>query len=294
CSQPLIILGKNGTLGKAFAKLCELRGIYYELLDRNDLQLGMPDQIESVIAQKRPWAIVNAAGYVRVDDAETDRTTCFTANTHGPVNLANLASKYNFKLLTFSSDLVFDGTQNLPYTERSSVSPLNIYGRSKTLAEKYVLERDSSALIIRTSAFFGPWDNYNFVTHVLSSLKNQQFVKAANDVVISPTYVPDLVHTSLDLLLDGEYGIWNLANKGEVTWAELALKIAKCAGLDPNLITPVPLEDFNYPAKRPLYSVLGTVKGNSMPDLKNALDQYFVEHKSYNKLVDIVIKTKAG
>ncbi|MBC7914679.1 MAG: sugar nucleotide-binding protein, partial [Pyrinomonadaceae bacterium] len=195
CSQPLIILGKNGTLGKAFAKICELRGIYYELLDRNDLQLGIPDQIESVIAQKRPWAIVNAAGYVRVDDAETDRTTCFTANTQGPANLANLALKYNFKLLTFSSDLVFDGTQNLPYTEKSSISPLNIYGRSKALAEKYVLERDRSALIIRTSAFFGPWDNYNFVTHVLSSLKNQQFVKAANDVVISPTYVPDLVHT---------------------------------------------------------------------------------------------------
>lgn len=294
CSQPLLILGKTGTLGKAFARLCEVRGIHYELLDRNDLDLSDSERIEQVIAQKRPWAIVNAAGYVRVDDAENDFRNCITANANGPANLANFSSKYNFKLLTFSSDLVFDGLKNQPYLESDRVSPLNVYGKSKALAEKYVLERDPSALIIRTSAFFGPWDNYNFVTNVVSALKNQQFFKAANDVVISPTYVPDLIHTSLDLLLDDEYGIWHLANEGNTTWYDLAVNVAGKANLEPNLITPLTLNMFNYPAKRPFYSVLETERGKLMPTLDDAISRYLIEQELHISSIETVIKTKAG
>jgi len=257
-SQSLLILGKTGTLGSAFARLCELRGINYQLLDRKELDLSDPKQIESVINKKRPWAIVNAAGYVRVDAAEAECNSCYIANTHGPANLAGLSSKYNFKLLTFSSDLVFDGLKRKAYLESDHVAPLNIYGKSKALAEEYVLEKDPSALIIRTSAFFGPWDNYNFITNVLSSLKNQQYIKAESDVYISPTYVPDLVNTSLDLLLDDECGIWHLANQSEITWASFAMQVAKRAGFNTNLITKIPLSKLKYPAKRPSYSVLSS------------------------------------
>ncbi|MGV3508847.1 MAG: family 1 glycosylhydrolase [Sphingobacteriaceae bacterium] len=293
-SQPLLILGRTGTLGQAFAKICELRGIHYKLLDRNALNLADPQSIETVIANERPWAIVNAAGYVRVDDAEIECNNCYIANTQGPANLANLSAKYNFKLLTFSSDLVFDGSKGKAYMESDRVDPLNIYGKSKARAEAYVRERDPSALIIRTSAFFGPWDNYNFVTNVLSSLKNQQFVKAASDVLISPTYVPDLVNTSLDLMLDDEYGIWHLANNGELSWSALATQIAKHSGFDTGLITPLPLAEFNYAAKRPIYSVLGSEKSRLMPDLKDAIERYFIEQKQHSNLGDMVIKTKAG
>lgn len=291
-SQPLLILGKTGTLGNAFAKLCELRGISYQLLDRKELDLSDPAQMESVIDKKRPWAIVNAAGYVRVDDAEVECNSCYIANTHGPANLAGLSSKYNFKLLTFSSDLVFDGLKGKVYLESDPVSPLNIYGKSKALAEEYILEKDPSALIIRTSAFFGPWDNYNFITNVLSALKNQQYIKAESDVYISPTYVPDLVNTSLDLLLDDEYGIWHLANQSEITWASLAIQVAKRAGLNANLITKIPLSKLKYPAKRPSYSVLGSEKSLLMPDLQDALDRYFIEQNIHSDLVDLII-TKA-
>lgn len=293
-SQPLLILGKTGTLGNAFARVCELRGIHYQLLDRKDFNLVDLAQMESVIKEKRPWAIVNAAGYVRVDDAETECSNCYTANTHGPANLAILSSRYHFKLLTFSSDLVFDGSKNQSYLESDPVAPLNIYGISKARAEQFVLERDPSALIIRTSAFFGPWDKYNFVTNVLSSLKNQQFVKAASDVLISPTYVPDLVNTSLDLLLDDESGIWHLANRGETTWASLATQVAKLGGFDSNLVTQMPLADFNYPAKRPRYSVLSSERALLMPDLSDSLARYFYERKVNSSADDLVISTKAG
>ncbi|WP_207421743.1 family 1 glycosylhydrolase [Desertivirga brevis] len=278
-SQPLLILGKTGTLGNAFARLCRLRGLHFELLGRDEINLADKEQIEKVIAEKRPWAIVNAAGYVKVDDAETCSNDCYLANTEGPGNIALLAKKYNFKFLTFSSDLVFDGSKNSSYIESDKVAPLNIYGRSKALAEKLVVERDPNALIIRTSAFFGPWDQYNFIFNVLTSLKDKSSFTAISDNYISPTYVPDLVHTSLDLMLDDERGIWHLANQGEITWAELASQVARQSGNDPSLIVPVAIQSLNLAALRPAYSVLNSERALLLPTLDDALSRYFKEQE---------------
>ncbi len=278
-SQPLLIVGKNGTLGKAFARLCQLRGINYKLLSREEMDITDALKTEKVIREKRPWAVINAAGFVRVDDAETNSCDCYLANTLGPANLALLAGKYKFKLLTFSSDLVFDGLKGCSYTENDAVSPLNIYGKSKALAEQIVSERNPSALIVRTSAFFGPWDNYNFVTNVLRSLSQQNSFSAASDLYISPTYVPDLVHASLDLMVDDECGIWHLANEGETTWASLAQDVAKRVGYDTNLIIPVTADKLAYKAPRPTNSVLHSEKGLLLPSLENAINRYFLEQE---------------
>lgn len=118
------------------------------------------------------------------------------------------------KLLSFSSDLVFDGKKKSPYIESDPAQPLNIYGRSKAEKEKLVLLADPSALVIRTSAFFGPWDNYNFVSHVLNTIQNNNHFTAVEDVMISPTYIPDLAQAALDLLIDDERDVWHLSNQG--------------------------------------------------------------------------------
>lgn len=278
-SQPILIIGKTGTLGKAFARLCEIRGLPHKLVSRQELDITKPALIEQMIVHNRPWAIVNAAGFVKVDEAEADIQNCFLANTAGPANLAVLCKKYNIKLLTFSSDLVFDGKKSRSYTESDAVSPLNIYGKSKAEAEKLVLQADSSALIIRTSAFFGPWDRYNFVHDVLASVKKNTPFAAANDVYISPTYVPDLVNSSLDLLIDNESGVWHLANSGEITWAKLAAEVAQRGGFINDLIHSVPSSSFMYKAKRPAYSVLNSERAVLLPDLGHALDRYFKEQE---------------
>ena len=278
-SRPILILGKTGTLGTAFGKLCQLRGLEYELLGRESFNLSNTRQLEELISKKRPWAIVNAAGYVRVDEAELASNDCYIANAYGPAGLGILARKHDFKLLTFSSDLVFDGVKNAAYTEKDPVSPLNVYGRSKALAEKLLSEIDTSALIIRTSAFFGPWDNYNFVTNALSALQDKSPFPAAKDLFISPTYVPDLVNASLDLLLDDECGIWHLANSGETTWARLAVQVAKQANCDPELVIPVPAETLGFKAPRPTYSVLTSEKGLLLPSLHDALSRYIKEQE---------------
>ncbi len=278
--RPILITGATGTLGKAFARLCELRELEYVLLTRQQMDIGEVASVQRALEEYKPWAVVNTAGYVRVDDAEREADACFRENTQGPVNLATVCAANHIKLLSYSSDLVFDGTKAAPYVESDAVNPLNVYGQSKAAAETQVLQAYPGALMVRTSAFFGPWDQYNFVTIVLRVLREEGHFVAMDNAIISPTYVPDLVHTSLDLLIDGECGIWHLANEGSMTWADLARRVAQMAGLDASAVEGRPTASFNLPAPRPLYSVLGSTHGAVMRTLDAALEAYFEESEA--------------
>ena len=274
-AEPILVIGKNGTLGKAFGRLCEDRGLCYRLLGRQDLNICDADELEKAINFYKPWAIVNAAGYVRVDDAESEIEKCFDDNTRGPELLAISCKRHGIKFMTFSSDLVFDGSKQSAYVESDEPKPLNVYGKSKAEAEAKVIAACDTALVIRTSAFFGPWDQYNFVNHVVNSLLLSQYFPVMKDVHISPTYVPDLVHTSLDLLIDDEKGIWHIANNGEITWADMAYEIARIGGYNKDLLKPRSFRRMDLKAPRPMYSVLKSEKGIILPTLENALSRYF-------------------
>ncbi len=275
--KPILIVGKRGTLGIAFSKICDQRTINYKLLGRDEMDISKKDEIESKINDIKPWAIINAAGYVRVDDAETEIEKCFKENTKGAENLANVCNKHGIKLMTFSSDLVFNGQKNTPYVESDKVSPLNIYGKSKAFAERIVSNTNNNALIIRTSSFFGPWDKYNFAQNVLYTLSKKHTFICAENVLVSPTYVPDLVQSSLDLLVDDEKGIWHLTNQGEISWMDFAIEIAQHAGLNKEHINGRPLHEMQWKAQRPQYSVLHSEKGIFMPALEDALNRFTCE-----------------
>jgi dTDP-4-dehydrorhamnose reductase len=278
-SRPLLIIGKTGTLGKAFAKMCEMRALSYRLLSRQDVDITDEKQVEKVIDLYKPWAVVNAAGFVRVDEAEAEQNVCYVANVTGPENLAKVCAKHGIPMMTFSSDLVFDGQKNNPYIESDAVFPLNVYGSSKARSETAVLQQFPDALVVRTSAFFGPWDQYNFASHVISALSQDQPFTATSDVMISPTYVPDLVNNSLDLLIDREKHIWHISNTGQTSWYELAREVASRARLNKKLIQPRTLKTMAYPAPRPQYSVLKSEKGLELPVLDNAIDRFFFDRK---------------
>ncbi len=278
-ARPLIINGATGTLGRAFARLCDLRGISYRLLTRAEMDIADAHSVESALAEFEPWAVVNTAGYVRVDDAEREAEKCMRENAEGAATLAEACARHGAALLTFSSDLVFDGAKGSPYVESDAVSPLNVYGRSKALAEQRVSELLPSALVVRTSAFFGPWDEYNFITLALAALAEGREFVAADDLIISPTYVPDLVNASLDLLIDGEGGLWHLANKGALSWAELARLAARHARFDENLIEARPAAALKFVAPRPPYGVLASERGQLLPPLEDALERYLKERE---------------
>jgi dTDP-4-dehydrorhamnose reductase len=284
-SSPVLIIGKNGTLGRAFARICEDRCLNYRLLSRKDCDISQASDIEHAIQHFKPWAIINTAGFVRVDDAQTDEEACMRDNAHGPHQLALACAKAGIQLLSFSTDLVFDGKKNQPYVENDPVQPLNVYGKSKAHAEHLVLSSMPSALVIRTSAFFGPWDEYNFIQHTRKALSRYERQTTANDIMVSPTYVPHLVHAALDLLIDKEAGIWHLANQGSKSWSDLAFMVAERYELDHRLIQSVSSDQIQFPAPRPKYSVLGSSRGHLLPSLESALEEFFHHEKKENRKV---------
>jgi dTDP-4-dehydrorhamnose reductase len=241
------------------------------------MDIADPYSVDTALALHGAWAIVNAAGYVRVDEAERDAERCLRENTEGAAMLAEVCRARDISLVTFSSDLVFPGDKLEPYRESDPVAPLNAYGRSKAEAERRVLRLNPDSLVVRTSAFFGPWDEYNFVTQALRTISVRKPFAAAEDVVVSPTYLPDLVDACLDLLIDGEHGIWHLANPGAVTWADFGRRAADLAGLDPDLIQGKPMESFGLAAPRPRYSALTSERAWLLPPLEHALLRYMRE-----------------
>jgi dTDP-4-dehydrorhamnose reductase len=276
---PILISGATGTLGQAFARACAQRNIACRLLDRGSMDIADPVSVSAAIQQFKPWAIINASGYVRIDAAESDADRCLRENATASAVLAAQCASAGIRLVTFSSDQVFDGTARRPYVESDPASPVNVYGHSKALAERDVLALCPQAMVVRTSAFFGPWDQHNYVVHALSALSHGKAFEAADDVRISPTYVPDLVRVCLDLLIDGEAGIWHLANVGNVTWAELAERAATRMGIATASLRRTTGAARGEVAARPSYSVLSSERALLMPTLDDALARFANEQQ---------------
>ena len=284
--RPILIAGASGTLGSAFARLCHARGLAHRALTRHELDVTDRGAVERAVRRSGAWAVVNAAGYVRVDDAEHDAASCHRLNAVAAESVARACEAAGIPCVAFSSDLVFDGGKNAPYVESDRVAPLGVYGRSKADCEARVRAVHPGALVVRTAAFFGPWDEWNFLTRTLASLTLGVPVDAADDLVVSPTYVPDLVHATLDLLIDGERGVWHLANTGEISWAELARVAARGADLDETLVRGRPHAELGFAARRPRAAALASERGCVMPSLEASLGAYLHERPWLRMLRD--------
>lgn len=283
-ASPVLITGGNGTLGLAFSKVCQTRGIPYRLLSRSDMDITDTEKIEAIISDLKPWAIINAAGYSKIDKAENEELKCYRENSEGPAILAAICHSKDIKFMSFSSDQVFNGRHNKPYLEDHLLSPLGIYGMSKKRAEEKVLSNNPKALMVRTSAFFSPWDDHNFASQVMLALKSKKNFYAVNDQFFSPTYLPDLVDICLDLLIDGEYGVWNITNPCEINWADFAKRIAKIACFETASVVPLPSKKMNYIAKRPFYSVLGSKRGVLLSSLDEGLEKFIEQRKMIDEV----------
>jgi dTDP-4-dehydrorhamnose reductase len=260
-------------LGQALARACEHRGLPFVLTDRRELSLDDVDAIDMALHRFDPWAVVNAAGFTGVDAAEQAPHACLNANAQSVERLAEACDARGVRLVGFSSDLVFDGAARRPYVETDTPNPKNVYGQSKALAEQ-TMAACADALIIRAGAVFSPDDQVNFAHQVVQALSRRQVFAAAGDLTISLSYVYDLVEHTLNLLIDGERGIWHLANGGETTWAGFARSLAVALHLDERRVQSVPAAAFGWAAERPAYSALGSTRGALMPTLDSAIAHY--------------------
>jgi dTDP-4-dehydrorhamnose reductase len=267
--RKLLVTGATGTLGRAFAERCEHRGLPFCLSGRDELDVTDPRSIAEAIARHEPWAVINAAGFVRPADAEHDSEACFAANSLGAEQLARACAERGLPLVAFSSDLVFDGRPGALRVESDAPFAASVYGRSKAEAEQRLREAWERALIVRTSAFFGPWDQANFAWRVLAALRRGEPVRASRSGLVSPTYVPDLCTAVLDLLIDGETGIWHLANQYALSWHDFAARIAAGAGYDPAMVLPIGEPAANSP--------LASERGMLLPPLDQAIERFLDE-----------------
>jgi dTDP-4-dehydrorhamnose reductase len=275
--RPVVITGATSTAGNAYARLCAERGIPYRLLNRQELDITDATAVARVLDTLQPWALINAAGATCVNRAEKEPEAFTRMSLTGSVLLAKACAKRSIALINFSTDWVFDGRKNIPYLESDPVTATTAYGRSKAEAEKAVLRAYPQALVIRAGALFGPWDNFNPLTHALTQLQAGNPVVVPDSRVHSPTYLPDLVHTSLDLLVDGENGIWHLANPGAFTWVGLVKAAAELLGLSTSLIKAAEPEPSRWHAGMKRNMVLESERGSLLPALEDGLARYCQE-----------------
>lgn len=278
--RPLLIAGENGSLGKAFARVCRSRGIVYHLSGRNEMDIASEESVASLLEKLQPWAVINAAGYSRIDEAEKSAFTCFRENTIGPGILAEACRVNGIKFVTFSTDQVFSGSKKRPYKEDDSTNPLNLYGLSKKLAEENIIRINSRSLIIRSSSFFNPWNPKDRLAAILNSglLSDKQYY-LPDDIIFSPSYIPYLVNIVLDLMLDDESGIYHLSSQEEISYSDFARKALNYAGLDDRIVTPVSSWRLKMGAVRAPYSVLHSSSGIMLPLLDTSLNYYLDEYR---------------
>ncbi|MFO1148410.1 MAG: sugar nucleotide-binding protein [Alsobacter sp.] len=221
--RPLAIVG-DGRLGRAVAEACDLRGLSFVLLGRAALDPADAGQVQSRLAALRPWAVVNCCGFPAAGNAEAEPDRCVRDNVVSARALAASAASVGAAYAVLSSDRVFDGAAGAVYREGDRTSPLCLFGRTKESSEMGVLTAHPSALVVRTGPLFGA-GRPGLLADALARAADAAGVARWRDLVVTPTYIPDLVDTMLDLLIDQADGLWHLAHDGEIDAAELARRL---------------------------------------------------------------------
>lgn len=275
-SAPLLIAGVTGSLGQALVQAAKQRGLHVVTTSRDDMSLQDLASIKEALQHHRPWAVINATGWVKVDEAEDAIQSCLSINTDGALALAMCCDDLGLPNVHFSSDLVFDGQTKVPYRESAQTGPLNVYGESKALADAMLLQM-ATPLVVRTAAFFSPFDPHNFAHNLFSALRNGDTFLASSAHQVSPTYVPHLANIVLDLTIDRAHGLWHITNGTTLSWFEFAHELSAAGGLNSRRIGSASPEELGWVAARPAQSGLQSIHGQMVPSLGHAFDD-FVRH----------------
>lgn len=243
------------------------------LWDQEQIDISQKEEVVKKVGELKPEIVINAAAYTAVDDAESNKDLACQVNGYAVGFLAAVCKEINALLIHFSTDYVFDGENHLGYKEDHPYKPLNMYGKSKALGEKFILDIEPRFYLIRTSWLFGKHGK-NFVETMLRLANEEKDLKVVNDQFGSPTYAKDLAEKVKELVGSQKpSGIYHLTNSGSCNWYDFALKIFELADLKPN-VKPVKSEEFPTLAKRPTYSMLVNTKLSPMRKWEEALKDY--------------------
>ncbi|GJQ03962.1 NAD(P)-dependent oxidoreductase [Capnocytophaga canimorsus] len=268
----ILVTGANGQLGSEIQNI-QGKTKNYLFTDASDLDITDRQAISDFVKKNNIQIVVNCAGYTNVDKAEDDIQTANLINNIAVGYLAEVCKENNASLIHISTDYVFGGTKNTPYSEADPTEPLGIYGRTKLEGEKAIQNADIDYLIIRTSWLYSLSFGHNFVKTIqrLSSERNE--LKVVFDQVGTPTNARDLAAFIVHIIEKDLYKkreVYHFSNEGVCSWFDFATEIVRMSGND-CLVKPCLSSEFPSKVKRPSYSVLDKSK------LKNDFN-YTISH----------------
>lgn len=258
----ILVTGAGGQLGTA---LKEIAGDYeWIFAGRGELDVADKDAVEAIFEREKPDVTVNCAAFNDVDLAETEREAAFRVNGDGPRLLAEASASRGSVLIHISTDYVFRGDVDQPYTEEDIPSPVNVYGYTKMAGGRAVLETGCRGAVIRTSWVYSPWLR-NFVKSILAAAEKNPEIRVVSDQTSRPTSATALAKSiarmipSLAGQSDRPAEIYHFCDAGIVNRSDFAAEIIRQAGLECRVI-PIASEEFKSKALRPVYSAMDTSK----------------------------------
>ncbi len=282
--KKIIITGCNGQLGRAMNK--ELEGSEYELVNTDVAELDITnlDDVIAFVEKEKPYAIVNCAAYTAVDACEVNVDLAYRINAIGPRNLAIAAEKFGAKLVHVSTDYVFGGDGDRPYTEFDEPAPKSMYGTTKLAGEEFVKRFSKHYFIVRTAWLYG--EGKNFLRTMLRLSESHDEITVVDDQLGSPTSAAELARAIVWLLPTESYGTYHGTCEGFCSWADFTEAIFRKTGKSTKVVrvsTAQYMEAHPESAARPAYSVLDNYMlrltgGYTFADWESALEEYLKEY----------------
>lgn len=276
----ILVTGCNGQLGRAvnqvYAKEAAAGEVELINTDVCDLDITNIDDVMSMVKEKKPHVIINCAAHTNVNKCESDWDNAYRINAIGARNLSIAADRECAKLIHVSTDYVFDGEGDKPYTEFDETVPCGAYGKTKLEGEKFVRQFTNRFFIVRTAWLYG--DGNNFVRTMLKLSETNEEVRVVSDQFGTPTSAMELARMIHFIEPTENYGVFHATCEGSCSWADFATEIFRMAGKD-ILVKYITTAEYPTPAKRPAYSVLDNymlrlTTSYKMADWKEALAEY--------------------
>ncbi len=251
------VTGASGQLGQALRYVAgKFPGLQLHFATSAEADITSPDSLHSFFERVKPDACINAAAYTAVDKAESEPEIAYAINAAGAANVAQACHDKGIRLIHISTDFVFDGTKNRPYTEDDAPNPQSVYGRTKLKGEDEVRRILPQHYIVRTSWVYSQFGS-NFMKTMLRLARERDTINVVSDQRGTPTNACDLAEALLCIVQSGKenYGTYHYSNEGECSWYDFAQKIFEVCGVQVQ-VNPIPTAAYPTPAVRPVYSVL--------------------------------------
>lgn len=274
----ILVTGSAGQLGHSLRDIAADSANNYIFTDVAELDITDKSAIITMMEAEKVNMVINCAAYTNVDKAEDDFDTANLINNIAVRNLAEACKQFGATFIHVSTDYVFDGSSNIPYTEDMPLAPLGVYGVTKLHGEQAVLESGCDYIIIRTSWLYSEYGK-NFVKTMMMLTEERETLNVVFDQAGTPTYAGDLACAIYDIVENNKYngnnGIYHFSNEGVCSWYDFAHEISELARTECD-IRPCHSNEFPSKVNRPHYSVLDKTKikttfGLTIPYWKDSL-----------------------